>query len=616
MLLVLFYHAGATAYVPRGYLGVDIFFVISGFLVTGMIVRAADAGNFSYLEFYSRRARRILPAAYCTFACTLLAAPSFLTQPELLKFIQQLIGAVTFTANIVLSYQSGYFESAAELKPLLHTWSLSVEEQFYCVLPLVLVTIGAAKRIRVVTAIGVVSLAVYLIWLTRQPFEAFYLLPARAWELLVGSLVALLVGRRERLNLPASVLMMGVVLLVSVPVIPTSVFLRGADNVLITGATALLIAGHHRGLEEPRLARRFAIIGDWSYSLYLIHWPLFAFAVSGFAGREMPATVRAGILAAAFPLAYLQYRYVEQTTRSMALPAIRPMMLGASALLLAAAVWFRESHAKATDYVWRRRINYGLHRKCEFDDARYALRSGCATSPNPAFALWGDSYAMALADGLRELPLIQMTKSACGAVLGVANVTRNTPYDRRFAQRCMDLNESVFEYIAAHPSITTVIMSGTFVYIDPNTRQLHDGKVDAMSVAEVADAYVRTISRLRAIGKKVVIVAFPPGAPFNRGECLERRAEGLILIGLPSCDVPDDHYRTGDAKRARLLSDVERLANVAVLWPHDVLCDGTVCHSELNGKFVYRDFNHLSHEGSIEFAKAFGLARRIVESAH
>lgn len=138
VLVVVLYHARLNI-ISAGYLGVDIFFCISGFVITTMVAERIKSGNFSFADFYWSRARRLLPAAYVTFLAVALLAPLFLTSPELQQFKSQMFGALTFTANIALAKQVGYFDGAAELKPLLHTWSLAIEEQYYLLLPISLV---------------------------------------------------------------------------------------------------------------------------------------------------------------------------------------------------------------------------------------------------------------------------------------------------------------------------------------------------------------------------------------------------------------------------------------------------------------------------------------------
>lgn len=177
VLLVVLYHSGFDA-LRSGFLGVDVFFVISGFLITGLIVRGLDAGTFSIGTFYLRRGKRLLPAAYVTLFVTALAAPFFLIPSQLAQFREQLVGAVSFTANIVLWHQSGYFDQAAVTKPLLHFWSLAVEEQYYFFMPLTLMFVPRRWRFRVVTGLTVASL-VYCFFFAA-PSARFYLIFSRA----------------------------------------------------------------------------------------------------------------------------------------------------------------------------------------------------------------------------------------------------------------------------------------------------------------------------------------------------------------------------------------------------------------------------------------------------
>jgi len=186
VLLVIFQHAKA-GFLPAGYLGVDIFFVISGYLITGILAREHARGGIRFGAFYFRRARRLLPAAGVTFAVTAVLAYVLLDAVEWRDFTRQLAGAVTFTANFVLLGQTGYFAHAAELKPLLHVWSLAVEEQFYLLLPALLALAPRRAWAPLLTGLLVASLALCLWWEGSRPDAAFYLLPARAWELGIGS---------------------------------------------------------------------------------------------------------------------------------------------------------------------------------------------------------------------------------------------------------------------------------------------------------------------------------------------------------------------------------------------------------------------------------------------
>lgn len=194
VLLVVFYHA-KIGDLAAGYLGVDIFFVISGFLITTLVASGIDRGTFRLRDFYFRRAKRLLPAAYVTFAVTAVLAPWVLNQQELRDFAAQMVGAVTFTGNIVLWQQTGYFSGAAHLKPLLHVWSLAIEEQYYFLLPAALLFIKPTRWLAGAVILAALSFGLCIVGEMLAPSPTFYLLPSRVWELLIGSIGALWVLR-------------------------------------------------------------------------------------------------------------------------------------------------------------------------------------------------------------------------------------------------------------------------------------------------------------------------------------------------------------------------------------------------------------------------------------
>jgi peptidoglycan/LPS O-acetylase OafA/YrhL len=286
VLLVVFHHA-AHGWLPYGDLGVDIFFVISGFLMTKMIATDLDRGTFSFRNFYLRRARRLLPASLVTITGTALLAIMLL--PDWRLFGWEVIGSLTFTANIVAQIQ---MFSEHWQQPLSHFWSLSLEEQFYFLFPLFLWISPKQFRGLGIGVIAAFSLAV-MVMTTRN-----YLLPARAWELLVGALAFCI--REAPMPRAAKWAALGVL-------VPSIAF----DALLpVVAATAAMLVGKDDWVKLSALER----IGDWSYSLYLIHWPLLSFAALYYAAPA-PLPVAFTLCAVAIGLAALQYRYVEQPWR-------------------------------------------------------------------------------------------------------------------------------------------------------------------------------------------------------------------------------------------------------------------------------------------------------------
>jgi peptidoglycan/LPS O-acetylase OafA/YrhL len=201
VLLVILYHTN-LGLVPLGFLGVDIFFVISGYLITGIIVRGLRAGTFGFQDFYLRRVRRPFPAAFVTLALTLIGSVFLLTSSAWHNFAPQLYGALFFTTNIVLWQQINYFKSAAELEPLLHMWSLAVEEQYYLVLPVVLSVVPQRLWRATIATITLGSLGGYIWLYPHSSGAAFYLLPTRAWEIGIGAIVTFMPPLRKPARAP------------------------------------------------------------------------------------------------------------------------------------------------------------------------------------------------------------------------------------------------------------------------------------------------------------------------------------------------------------------------------------------------------------------------------
>lgn len=363
MLLVVAYHAWGLP--AAGYLGVDIFFVVSGFLITGLVARAIDEERFSAREFYLRRARRLLPAAYVVLASCCLAAPWLLTYAELKAFWAQVVGAVTLSSNIVLWRQGGYFAGDAELKPLLHFWSLAIEEQYYLLLPAALVLMP--RRRWKVAMLGCVAasfgLAVY--GAAHHPDATFYWLPTRAWELGIGSLGALAAWRAPLLHrLLAAAFWPAVAVLVAVPLAATRFVHPGPMALLVCVATLVALARWHEGAQRLAVVRGLARVGDISYSLYLVHWPLLAFLRS--ASLEEPSLAwRTAAALVSFPLAWLLWRFVETPWRDpRRLPRLVPWALMGVAMVMTAGSLVARMAWADNEWVERLAPNHGLGLAC------------------------------------------------------------------------------------------------------------------------------------------------------------------------------------------------------------------------------------------------------------
>jgi peptidoglycan/LPS O-acetylase OafA/YrhL len=617
VLLVLWYHTGPRR-LPGGYLGVDVFFVISGYLVTRMVLDRIDGGRFSFREFYGRRAKRLLPASTCTLAVTTLLAVWMLSPSALHEFGLQLVGAVTFSANLVAWWQSDYFAKGAGLMPVLHFWSLSLEEQYYLLLPVFLVLLRRHWRLPGVGLALALSLGLCVYVAGVKPTAAFYALPTRAWELLLGSLCATR-WRDGGARIPALLLLASLVTMVIVPALRLGPDNRLLATVVMALSTALLLIGRLRMLETAPLTGSLARVGDWSYSLYLVHWPLLSFATHAYAGSLPPRAVRLGVLAASGALAYLQYRFVESRFRAASIPARRVVLGTAGVCLVTAALAFGSSlyvqARSARASVGAPRVNPTLSRPCAAGD-EFTGSPACMTSPALRVAVWGDSLAAHLVPGLRSSglgdSLVEMTRGNCPPLLDVTPST--TDRSRPQSTSCLRFNRRVYEYLAAKPSIEFVVMSSM---VPGGKTFLRADDVVTRGDRVGLDAYAATIGALRALGKKVVIVAPLPGGDwfFDVELCLERLDSGKIVFGRPSCDIEETEYLEMRADDISFLRRLERAADVTVLWPSRVLCSAGACRTAIGREHLYRDPWHLSAQGSVEFQKLFALDAEIVRWA-
>lgn len=319
---VVMFHAGLPGF-PGGFVGVDVFFVISGFLITGIIARDLEAGNFSIVRFYERRARRIVPALMLVLTFSFLAALVILLPFELLSFGQGLIGVVMFVSNIVFWRQSGYFAAQSDLNPLLHTWSLAVEEQFYIFFPLLLWLLWRVGMRAVWGCLGLVALASLALsdFASERAVSAnFFLLPTRAWELIFGALLALWLMRRPQpMGWMAELLSLAGLFAIGVSVASFSSatpFPSLYALLPVLGTGMVLLAAQPITLVGRLLALRpMVAIGLVSYSAYLWHQPLFAFARLLTPSGLLSAWAILVLSLATFLLAAVSWRFVEQPFR-------------------------------------------------------------------------------------------------------------------------------------------------------------------------------------------------------------------------------------------------------------------------------------------------------------
>ncbi len=612
---VILFHAGFKPF-SGGFIGVDVFFVISGYLITSIIMRDLQAGNFSFAGFYERRARRILPALFFVMLCCIPFAWIWMFPLELEQFAASVVSVCLFVSNFLFWHQSGYFDTSGALKPLLHTWSLAVEEQFYIVFPILLLLLirFARRRITLIMIVGaLLSLALSEYLARTHPAINFYWAPSRAWELLAGALMTRLRidpsrGRDQALSL------LGIALIVA------AVFWFDENTPMpslwavmpVAGTCAVIACARAGTLANCALSQRpVVLIGLMSYSAYLWHQPLFAFARIRSIVEPSPALM-AALCLATFGLAAFSWKYVElpwrqrryRVFRSRRAVALTALSLTAALAIFGMIAQFADGFptrlpASIASAEHRLRINQGLSDTCE---GSFTLSEKCRTSDTPEIIVWGDSYAMHLTQGLQasnpDIRLVQMTVSRCGPFLDIAPIAND--YPTSWARGCIADNDQVMSYIKATPSLRYAVLSSIFgQYVNGDAAMmLRDGKVvPGRTVAY--DRFKHTLDALKAMGIKPVIFAPPPAPGFDAGECLKsaiKFGEALSICRFSAA-----------AAAVRSREVIEFLAKIAhdyeVVWLNDAICHDDLCLAAQRETFIYRDIGHLSHEGSALIGK-------------
>jgi peptidoglycan/LPS O-acetylase OafA/YrhL len=612
VLSVVLNHLSALQ-LPGGHVGVDVFFVISGYLITGIISREMAEGRFSFRRFYERRARRIFPALFAMLAVTLAACLFIMLPTDFIGTVRAGLGTLLFASNVVFwQMDTGYFEETdSRTNPLLHTWSLAVEEQFYLLFPLFLLACMAWARRRatlVLAACAVLSFAVAALLVRSNASAAFYLSPFRAWELLAGALLAMGALPPVRSALLRELLVGGglcAILAACVAYGENTRFPGTAALLPVLGAAAII----HGGSGGSTLAGRFLASGPMvymgliSYSLYLWHWPVIVLA-QYLNGME-PATRHAGLLLVlSLLLAALSYHLVETPFRrpAGAQPPRRGLWqaagFAAAGLVFCAAglvtAGFPGRFAPAVaemDAVRRQPLPY--HDQCNDRDPDKACRLGAA-AVEPKMLLWGDSHLLSMAPALHELLLkagasaVFVPATACAPLMDV---------DSRIKSSCRGIAERVQEVLAARPELQTVVLSGFWsTYFREHGPLLWASGQGEHLEAEAAAAkgLQATVRWLLEHRRKTIVIGPVPTYEKNVAAALAlQERDGVARLDLAQYPQRQKNALFAGAVRA-LPPDSRLQAADPLAW----MCNPQ-CAVAVGGKSLYRDAHHLSTEGAL-----------------
>ena len=618
VLPVIFFHAGIE-FLSGGYIGVDIFFVISGFLITTILLSEIAAGSFSLLDFYERRARRILPALFFVMLVSIPFAWMFLIPSDMKDFSESLIAVTTFSSNVLFWSESGYWGPNNELKPMLHTWSLAVEEQYYIVFPLFLLLLWKIRKNWIFSTILVVALFSLLLshWgAQNKPTANFFMLPTRLWELAVGALIAYyLLNQDENEKINRSVNetlgLIGLLMIVyAIVFFDESTPFPSLYTLVPTMGTGLIILFASSKTWVGRLLSNQLLVGIGliSYSIYLWHQPLLAFARHG--TLYQPSKILLfGLAVLSIPLAYLSWRFIEKPFRTKGVFE-RKTIFSFSAAASVAFILFGvvgvttngfenrsvESHLtlEAIDNRWR--INAGLDLSCT---ETFTLSDKCNTSDKPEIMVWGDSYAMHLVKGIMasnpEAKIIQMTKYVCGPFLNISPII-NPDYPVAWSKECHNFNQQVHEWLINNNSVKYAVLSSPFSqYLSEDAFILNnEGEQIAADAKTIIKEFEHTLDTLESLGVKPIVFSPPPANGSNLGRCLIQADWKGESLG--ACNFTKEKMTDIRNTVFNFLQSVSK--KHAVVRLDDYMCEGNTCNTHIDSTYLFRDEGHLSHEGT------------------
>lgn len=611
-----------------GYVGVDVFFVISGYLISSIIFRELSQKKFTFIGFYERRIRRIFPALFVTLVATTIAAWIILPPNQLQTYAQSLVATTAFASNIFFWLKSGYFGGDAELFPLTHMWSLSVEEQYYVFFPFLAIVAGWGRKwlVDVLMGLGlVVSLWLCLDYAPREQMMAFFLTPMRAWELLFGVFVAMHEVRWRaaltRVRFVAPVLELSAAAMILVPMWlydSTTLFPGWSAVPPVLGSALLILLARSDSITGRLLASRpFVFVGLLSYSAYLWHQPLYALSrMQGFAEHGWPAY--AVLIAITFFLAWLSLKFVEAPFREkgrFSRLQVYGLFFVGSALLIGAGLaghfkmGFPERFDARTLAVAASGAPSPLRDQCHVEGVDARGPEGACRYFNKDQVHWavlGDSHgvevAYALAERLRpaDQGVLHLTFSGCQAALTFQSANPG----------CTAWMGKATAYLEKDREITDVVLvfrHSFYLYGDqtktfPHVPNAAPNFLTDLSPDQARARYVASLTeivrRLTASGKRVYIMEPIPDLPTH--------VERYTFAGDPNdatrvTGTTVAFYRQRNAFILPVLKRLDALPNVSLLEPSRAVCGPERCASLIGGKSMYFDDNHFSLEGARRF---------------
>lgn len=598
-----------------GFIGVDVFFVISGFLMTGIIVDGLRRGSFSLLGFYASRARRIIPALAALCLLLMLFGFVYLPLDDYRELLRTAKNSLLFTSNLHFAEDGDYFSAPLHENWLLHTWSLSVEMQFYLFYPLLLPLLfrfmGERGMAWMLVLLCAVSLAASVVLTESRPVAAFYLLPTRAWEMILGGLVFLFPLGLSRATRGLSELAGLVMILLAVLLFSAGDAWPGYLALLPALGAALVIQANSNSLFSRAAPLQF--VGRISYSVYLWHWPLVVFLyICGLLGS--PVHVAAALLLTV-ALGYLSYRWVESGVGKVGLPSralFRHCGLALGLVVIASAGGSLVKKYPQVRFAFedneRPRYASALYsRECYPDTVDRDVVDCRLGEGEVRVILFGDSHAESTAAAMqivnREAAL-SWSRGGCPTLMDFQM------QDHELESKCRAFNQRRFDRLKHdYPGVPVVLLSRAALYSDNRRdnrfRVYFDGQRQQDSTAfahAFASEYARTVCTL-AEQRPVYIVRPIPEMPFSVYKGLNLQAR--VLGSKTDISIPLETYRERNRRANEAIDFAAQRCQVQVLDPAPWLCPNGECMGSLGGRALYFDDNHLVDSGNRQLQGMF-----------
>lgn len=636
---VIFFHAGFNTF-SGGFVGVDVFFVISGYLITSIIFTEKQADTFSLINFYERRARRILPALFFVMAVCIPFAWLWLMPSEMKNFSQSLVSVSLFASNFLFWHESGYFDTAAELKPLLHTWSLAVEEQYYVLFPLFLMItwrLGKQWIVSILVVVSIISLSLSHWGALNWPTATFFLLPTRGWELLIGSFIAVYFEQKsgtfynELINQLASLIGLFLILYAVFAFSKSTPFPSLYALVPTIGTALIILFATPKTLVGKILSSNaFVGIGLISFSAYLWHQPLFAF--TRHRSLTEPSTeLLLGLSLVSIVLAYFSWRFIEQPFRRKSVINRGKIFAfaGISSLIfiiIGLAGHFSDGLGKRYSLSWINKevptkfggiVSNGIN--CSGRDPEVACQLQYGESKN-TIIIAGDSHARVLTQPVEahlskyKLKLIDFSSSGCPFFVDL-NIYLNKIEQKNCNTAFQSKRISFLSKLA--PSIVILHSRFSLYYYgngfdntiggvekrDPYYASKNGNADEATRYSEIQASFKKTVEIIQSHGHKVVIVGPVPTNgwdPISRLYQIQKKGLGnthterLRLMSIPYLAVSDRHKAFNSIINEIISSNKK----VIYIDPMELFCSKDSCSSITEHSILYSDTDHLSTDGS------------------